>query len=137
MRITIPKPAKTSFQPVLRRKCACGGDAGPTGECAECRKKREPLRRHALAQSEPGAVPEIVHDVLQGSGEPLDAESRRYMEPRFNRDFSAVRIHRGPMAAEAAKSVQAAAFTIGRDVVFSDHYYQPQTPLGRYLLAHE
>ena len=39
------KPATTTFAParagVLRRKCACGGTPGPTGECAACgRKKR-------------------------------------------------------------------------------------------------
>lgn len=25
---------------LIRRKCACGGKAGPSGECAECRRKR-------------------------------------------------------------------------------------------------
>ncbi len=27
---------------LLQRKCACGGAPGPTGECAECRRKRRP-----------------------------------------------------------------------------------------------
>lgn len=31
-------PASTS---VLRRRCACGGTPGPTGECVSCRRKRQ------------------------------------------------------------------------------------------------
>src|SRR5438132_10281103 len=33
---------------MLQRKCACGGTPGPTGECAECKAKREvALQRRA------------------------------------------------------------------------------------------
>jgi hypothetical protein len=32
----------------LQRKCACGGTAGPTGECEKCRKERQSLKRAAL-----------------------------------------------------------------------------------------
>jgi hypothetical protein len=38
-------------------------------------------------------VPPIVSDVLRASGEPLDAATRGYMEPRFGHDFSKIRIH--------------------------------------------
>ena len=30
---------------LLQRKCACGGTPGPSGECAECAKKRQKLQR--------------------------------------------------------------------------------------------
>lgn len=33
-------PVSRAPSGVLRRKCACGGTPGPSGECAECRKKR-------------------------------------------------------------------------------------------------
>jgi hypothetical protein len=33
-------PPNPSVRGVLQRKCACGGTPGPTGECAECRRKR-------------------------------------------------------------------------------------------------
>ncbi|HEB98833.1 MAG TPA: DUF4157 domain-containing protein, partial [Thiotrichales bacterium] len=38
-----PKPATTvppTRSGILQRKCACGGNPGPTGECAECRRKK-------------------------------------------------------------------------------------------------
>ena len=59
------------------------------------------------------------------------------MESRFGHDFTAVRIHRGLTANSAAESVNAAAFTVGRDVVFAQSFYQPHTASGRFLLAHE
>lgn len=38
----------------LQRKCACGGVAGPSGECAECRKKRILSLQTKLTINEPG-----------------------------------------------------------------------------------
>lgn len=41
VRTVQPTPAPTPARPgVLQRKCACGGNAGPTGACAECSRKR-------------------------------------------------------------------------------------------------
>ena len=39
-----------------------------------------------------GEVPGIVHDVLRSPGQPLDAGTRAFMEPRFGYDFGDVRI---------------------------------------------
>ena len=52
-------------------------------------------------------------------------------------DLSAVRIHTGARAAEAARAVNARAYAVGRDVVFGAGEYQPSSPDGRRLLAHE
>lgn len=52
-------------------------------------------------------------------------------------DFSAVRVHTGAEADAAARSVSAAAYTVGRDIVFAAGRYQPDTTAGRALLAHE
>src|SRR5262249_44277928 len=82
-------------------------------------------------------VPPIVPEVLRSPGQPLDPATRAFMESRFGHDFSAVRIHRGLMANSAAEAVNAAAFTVGRDVVFAHSLYQPHTVSGRFLLAHE
>src|SRR5438876_4707833 len=80
---------------LLQRKCACGGTPGPTGECDACRKKR--LQRKAqnseLGTRNDSVVPSIVHDALRSPGQPLDAATRTFMEPRFGHDFSAVRVH--------------------------------------------
>jgi proteasome lid subunit RPN8/RPN11 len=59
------------------------------------------------------------------------------MEARFGRDFGRVRVHTDGEAAAAARSVDAAAFTLRRDVVFGAGRYAPGTAAGRRLVAHE
>lgn len=72
-----------------------------------------------------------------GGGHPLPDAERRFFEPRFGRDFSAVRVHTDARAAVAAESLGALAFTTGRDIVFAGGLYSPQSSDGRRLLAHE
>lgn len=171
---------------MLERKCVCGGSAGFSGECEECKHKKllgKPLQRK-LAINEPGdeyeqeadrvaaqvmrmpepqrgagvaesslaplvqrrvvsgssaglgTAPRIVHDVLNSPGQPLDAATRAFFEPRFGHDFGAVRVHTDPQAAQSAHVLQARAYTVGRDLVFGDGGYPPGTT-GRRLLAHE
>ncbi|HEX2051303.1 MAG TPA: DUF4157 domain-containing protein [Actinomycetota bacterium] len=74
---------------------------------------------------------------LSGGGAPLPASLRSYFEPRFGHDFSAVRIHTDERAARSARAFGALAYTFGRDVVFGAGRYQPGTPSGTRLLAHE
>ena len=52
-------------------------------------------------------------------------------------DLSQVRVHTGPDANQLAEQVSAEAFTYRQDVVFSSGAYQPSSPTGRRLLAHE
>jgi len=82
-------------------------------------------------------VPSIVHEVLRSPGQPIDAETRHFMEPRFGYDFSGVRVHTDSKAAESARSVNALAYTVGQDVVFGVGQYLPATITGRQLIAHE
>ena len=58
------------------------------------------------------------------------------MEPRFGTDLSRVRVHTDRAAAESARSVNALAYTVGRDIVFGAGQYAPQTSTGQKLLAH-
>lgn len=95
------------------------------------------LQRGAAPQAAPTTVPPIVHEVLRSSGQPLDAATRAYMEPRFGYDFSKVRVHADTRAAEAASSIDARAFTSNRGIVFGAGEYAPQTEAGRRLLSHE
>lgn len=51
------EPPATTFVPpprLLQRTCACGGTPGPTGECAECRRKRRLGVQPKLRISQPG-----------------------------------------------------------------------------------
>lgn len=120
---------------LLQRKCACGGTPGPDGECAACRKQR--LQRQAGGQTTPATAPPIVADALRSSGQPLDATTRAFMEPRFGHDFGQVRVHTGAQADESARAVNALAYTVGRDIVFRADQYQPESRPGQRLLAHE
>ena len=48
-------------------------------------------------------------DALRGNGgSPLASSERNFFEPRFNRDFSDVRIHHGPEAAQIARQCERA-----------------------------
>lgn len=95
------------------------------------------MQRRATNQARPTEAPPIVNEVLRSAGQPLDANTRASMEPRFGHDFSRVRIHSDERAAESARAVNALAYTVGRDVVFGMQQYRPETREGRRLLAHE
>jgi hypothetical protein len=89
------------------------------------------------ATGETVSAPASVDRVLASPGQPLDAATRSFFEPRFGMDFSAVRVHTDAPAAESAQAINAHAYTVGRDVVFSGGQYAPQSAAGRRLLAHE
>ena len=91
--------ATPSWTRLLQRKCACGGTPGPSGECAECRRKRLTLQRRVTNQAESASAPPIVHEVLRSPGQPLDARTRAFMEPRFGHNFGWVRVHAVPQMA--------------------------------------
>ncbi|HEX5085212.1 MAG TPA: DUF4157 domain-containing protein [Blastocatellia bacterium] len=76
-------------------------------------------------------------DTLRGGGQPMTEAARAFFEPRFGHDFSDVRVHNSGTAAALAQSVNARAFTVGRDIVFDSGQYAPHTDEGRRLLAHE
>ncbi|HSI59400.1 MAG TPA: DUF4157 domain-containing protein [Ideonella sp.] len=74
----------------LQRRCACGTHT-PSGEtCPSC-ARAERLQRRAFPPAarvdEQGGgealAPELVHQVLRTPGQPLDAGTRAFMEPRF------------------------------------------------------
>ncbi len=134
-----PQP---SFTPVqtgpLQRKCACGQHTIAGAECEECRQKREGMiQRIAMSAALVNGVSAIVHEALSSPGQPLDAGTRAFMEPRFGHDFSQVRVHTDRQAAQSAQAVNALAYTVGRDVVFGEGEYKPETSEGRRLLVHE
>jgi hypothetical protein len=79
-----------------------------------------------------------VHDVVgRGGGDPLATDVRTDMETRFGQDFGDVRVHTDATADTSARSVHAQAYTVGTDVVFQQGRYEPDTPQGRHMLAHE
>jgi hypothetical protein len=116
------------------------GDAGKVQrKCDACAAEEEgPLQRKAAGGAvTEKAAPAIVHDVLRSPGQPLDAGTRAFMEPRFGVDFDRVRIHTGEEAASSAQAVNALAYTVGQSIVFGRGQHAPGTAAGRRLIAHE
>lgn len=72
-----------------------------------------------------------------GGGAPLPAQTRRFMESGFGRNFSDVRIHTDATSHQLNQRLNAHAFTTGRDIFFSRGGFQPESSAGRHLLAHE
>jgi len=72
-----------------------------------------------------------------GSGRSLSKAVRAQFEEALGWDFSGVRLHTGTTAMQAADSVGAKAFTMGRDIVFGNKVDNPESSSHRWLLAHE
>lgn len=91
----------------------------------------------------PQAVParkqadDVAGQVTADGGQALPASVRRFMEPRFDADFSDIRIHTDAQAHELNGRLGAEAVTIGRHVYFGRDRYRPEQAEGRALIAHE
>ncbi|MGH3796774.1 MAG: eCIS core domain-containing protein [Pseudonocardiaceae bacterium] len=127
-RVTVPAPRPVEA-PVLRRCC---GEA-----CGDQREEEHSSLRRSAVVAVPATAPPVVHDVLRSPGQPLDADTRAFMEPRFGHDFSRVRVHADARATAAADAVGARAYTVGQNIAFAAGMYSPGTTHGRRLLAHE
>jgi len=117
----------------------CDADTRSRGKSddAPARAQELTVSRHSQGDDGGGTAPPIVDDALRSPGQALDTSTRSFMEPRFGHDFSQVRVHTDTMAAESARAVNAAAYTVGQDIVFGSGYYSPGAGDGQRLLAHE
>jgi hypothetical protein len=128
--------SSTDFGRVRGECAACTEDGASRPTCAQGRQPVQPKEM-------PGQAPPHSADLgnpiggLRGPGQPLAASTRADFESRFERDFSAVRVHTGHDASESARSIQARAYTWGRDVVFGNGEFAPDSRTGQRLLAHE
>jgi hypothetical protein len=108
-------------------------------------RRRAPVEEEELSRSgetgdetaEVSAGIENRIEALQGGGRPLPQRTRGFMEKRFGADFGGVRVHSDAGANELARSLNARAFTAGRDIVFGAGSFVPETESGKHLLAHE
>ncbi len=122
----------------LQRK-SISSETGPG--CQQEQPGRYPetsLVKHVQAiDTKETTAPPIIKQALAASGRPLDATARAFMEPRFGHNFVDVRVHTDMWAAESSRSINAAAYTLGKHIVFGAGQYRPDTLGGRALLAHE
>ena len=113
----------------LHRKCA---DCAAEDDGKEVKRAATPAPVTAPgASSAPASKPAAQAVNSIGSGRRMNRSERAFYEPRFNRDFSDVRIHDGPTAARATRALDARAFAHGRDIAFAPGEKTPKT------MAHE
>jgi Domain of unknown function (DUF4157) len=94
----------------------------------------------AAASAGVGQVDAGMQQAIQGArggGQPLPALVRAPMEQALGADFSDVRVHTGAQADALNQSLQARAFTTGRDIFFRRGGFEPGSQNGQALLAHE
>ena len=103
-----------------------------------------PVRRRPVATSPVGleggplgADTEAEIGRHRGHGAPLPKPLQQSMGQSFGADFGGVRVHTGPAADELSSSMQAKAFTVGRDIFLGHGQHKPETTSGQKLLAHE
>jgi len=70
-------------------------------------------------------------------GQPLSRSTRSHLEPKFGYDFSRVKIYNDVQSDSLNRSINARAFTTGKDIFFRHGEYNPETSKGKRLLAHE
>ena len=90
-----------------------------------------------LGSSHPEPAPRVVHEALRSPGQPLREDTRSLMESRFHHDFSRVRVHTDSKAAESSAAIGAAAYTVGRHIVFGGAAHTLGSLESQRLLAHE
>jgi hypothetical protein len=97
------------------------------------------IQRAATGSNSPSVSGQREQQIraLERGGTPLPESERSFFEPKFGADFSDVRVHTGPEADAAARSINARAFTHGTDMVFRSGTYNPGSRRSRKLIAHE
>lgn len=124
-------PAEQQADQISERVMQSSSGIGAINQSQSASIHRKPAT--AKKESTKSADPAIPEEV----GEPLEEETRSFMESRFGEDFSGVRIHTGSKAEQSSNSLNANAYTIGNDIVFGERQYAPNTSSGKKLLAHE
>lgn len=101
---------------------------------------RPPQPPHVTAMASHGSMhmlPMSVERTLATAGTALPSALRQDMQQQFGHDFSQVRLHADPAAAQSAHELRAQAYTVGPHIVFGAGRLMPDTPGGKHLLAHE
>ena len=115
----LPTVGAGASRSLIQRKCACGGSGGLAGDCETCDQKKLSLQRSTqdaeVATRNSVGVPPIVHDVLRSPGQPLDSETRAFMEPRFGHHFSRVQVQSVASQATNPRAALGPAFNLLSD----------------------
>src|SRR6202453_907063 len=133
-----PSTVASSASDGIHRKCDCPGGIA---SCPACEEEEVEQAKGIHRKSSQTSQEELSvrDDFLQslGPGQALDPAVRDAMESRFGRNFEDVRVHSDSPAADAADSIDATAYTHKNHIYFAAGKYDPATPRGEHLLAHE
>ena len=72
-----------------------------------------------------------------GPGRPLDDAVRARMGAALGADFGSVHVHDDPSSAHLTRTLGAHALAVGDHIAFAPNRYEPGTPVGDALIAHE
>lgn len=127
--------------------------AGSGRNIARSRQTGEELQKQALPISRREDEPSIARKAegnvnmaaniqaemnrSMADGTPLPLSVRRFMEPRFQADFSAIKIHTNANAAKLNRRLSAKAFAYQNHIFFGENQYKPDSAEGKKLIAHE
>jgi outer membrane protein OmpA-like peptidoglycan-associated protein len=146
--------ARTGFGTCELLQCKCNACASGNALCPEC-EEEEKLRRKPREtqrgddeedfQSNKSTIytPVVIENIaasidsMRYGGQPLLASLKSFFQPRLGMDLSHVRVHTDTRTAEAARMMNARAFTVGGHIAFAKGEYAPEGTDGRQLLAHE
>lgn len=132
--------ARRLAQRVVRAPAPGAGDTGrPRPPTPLASTTPRMLQRAPDASGVPHVTPaqESAIGALRGRGSPLPAATRDVFEARLGRRFGDVRVHTDARAGALASSLDATAFTVGRDIAFAPGTFTPDSSAGGRLLAHE
>lgn len=103
------------------------------------RSRPKPVEPHSAGRTGDEAPADLSAAIRRasGGGQPLDAGLQAAMGQAIGADFRRVRVHTSAQADQLSQSIQARAFTTGRDVFFRRGAYQPASRAGQRLIAHE
>jgi Domain of unknown function (DUF4157) len=133
-------------QQVVQQLNAPSSQESILGEPIQRQKREEngkALMMKPLAQGQPVggmAATQYLESSInraRGGGQPLEAGLQQTMGQAMGVDFSGVRVHTDHQADQLNRSIQAKAFTTGKDVFFGQGAYRPGSPSGQELIAHE
>ena len=117
-------------------------------KCSNCHQENDQVNTK-LVSAAPAAnanlnggdtVSDAISQKLVGnrdSGSAMPADTRSFMESKFQTDFSGVRIHTSEPAVQLSQHLNAQAFTVGNHIYFNQGKFAPSSTQGQHLLAHE
>lgn len=138
-----PQTTAPTASPVLRSPVDAGApEHSNQHRQAQLRARRPapppPDGNGAPPNGDPSGAPDGALDAIRASaGQFLADGVADQLSSQLGHDFSHVQVHTDGAAADAATALGAEAFALGQDVFFGQGKYNPDSPSGKALLAHE